>query len=215
MNDNRRYRFAPDSSAHREEYPIIAGWVPPGSRVMDLGCGDGSLLALLKTQGVQGEGLEISASGAAVAHRKGIKVRQGRIDQALPFADHSFDYAICNVTIQMVMYPEVLISEMKRVARYQIISFPNFAFFPNRLELLVKGRMPKIMLYGYQWYSTGHIHQLSVQDFEEFCWKQRLSIVKTHFRFPNRVWIIPGSVFKMFPNAWSTVAIYLLTAGQT
>lgn len=214
MNDNRQYYFELDSIAHREEYLTIAGWIPAGSRVIDLGSGDGSLLALLKTRGVIGEGMEISASGVKATRRKGIKARQGRIDQPLPFQDHSFDCAICNVTIQMVMYPEVLVQEMKRIAKYQIISFPNFAFFPNRLELFFQGRMPKTMLYGYKWYSTGHIHQFSIQDFEEFCRKQRLLVVKTHFRFPNRVWIVPGQVFKMFPNVWSTVAIYLLTPDQ-
>lgn len=215
MNDNRQYHFEPNSTANREEYQIITSWIPPGSRVIDLGCGDGSLLALLKTTGIVGEGIEISASGVQATRRKGIKARCGQIDQPLPFQDHSFDYAICNVTIQMVMYPEVLIEEMKRIAHYQIISFPNFAFFPNRLELFFKGRMPKTMLYGYKWYSTGHIHQFSIQDFKEFCRKQRLSVVKTHYRFPNRIWMIPGQVFKAFPNGWSTVAIYLLNTDQT
>lgn len=215
MNDNRQYHFEPNSTANREEYPIITSWIPPGSRVIDLGCGDGSLLAILKTQGIVGEGVEISESGVKATRRKGIKARRGLIDQPLPFKDHSFDCAICNVTIQMVMYPEILVQEMKRIAKYQIISFPNFAFFPNRLELFFKGRMPKTMLYGYNWYSTGHIHQFSIQDFEEFCRKQRLSIVKTHYRLPKRIWIVPGHIFKMFPNVWSTVAIYLLNRDQT
>jgi len=99
--------------------------------------------------------------------KKGLKVIQGRIDEKLPFDDNTFDYSICNVTIQMVMYPEILLSEMKRISKYQIVSFPNFCHYKNRLDLLLKGRMPKPMLFGYKWYSTGHIHQLSIKDFYE------------------------------------------------
>ena len=88
------------------------------------------------------------------------------IDEPLSYADNEFDLSICHITIQMVMYPEVLLKEMKRISKFQIISFPNFAFYKNRMDLLFNGRMPKPMLFGYKWFSTGHIHQFSLKDFE-------------------------------------------------
>jgi methionine biosynthesis protein MetW len=118
-----------------------------------------------------------------------------------------FDYAICNVTIQMVMYPEVLVSEMKRIAHYQIISFPNFAQLLNRLDLLLRGRMPKPMLFGYDWYNTGHIHQLSVKDFLKLAEKFNLTICEqSHIGIGG----LSGFIVKGNPNLLSTTAIYLL-----
>lgn len=167
-NDNRNYDYSNAFSEEREEYKLICELVEPNSKVIDLGCGNGSLLVkLIKEKNVTGEGIEISDSGVEVCEAKGLKVYKGRIDENLPFPDNTFDYSICNVTIQMVMYPEVLLSEMKRISKYQIISLPNFAHYKNRLDLLLNGRMPKPMLFEYKWYSTGHIHQLSIKDFYE------------------------------------------------
>lgn len=144
MGDNREYEYKADRSAHREEFSKIVDWIPEGSRVLDLGCGEGSLLKLLvERKKAQVEGIEISPSGVSVCRSKGLKVRQGRIDEGLPWVDEAFDYAVCNVTLQMVMYPEKLLSEMGRVATRQIVSFPNFANLRNRLELIFFGRMPR------------------------------------------------------------------------
>ena len=167
-NDNRNYDYSSAFTEEREEYKLICELVEPNSKVIDLGCGNGSLLAkLIKEKNVTAEGVELSESGVEVCKEKGLKVLKGKIDEKLPFADNSFDYSICNVTIQMVMYPEVLLSEMKRISKYQIVSFPNFAHYKNRIDLLLKGRMPKPMLFGYKWYNTGHIHQMSIKDFFE------------------------------------------------
>jgi len=179
MNDNRKYKFTPESVAHRDEYPIIANLIKKGSKVIDLGCGDGSLLKLLKeTKETKGLGIEISKSGVVSSLAKKIKAVQGRIDVKLPYRDKEFDYAICNVTLQMVMYPEVLLSEMHRISRYQIVTFPNFAFILNRYELLIKGQMPRTMIPGYDWYSTGHIHQLSIKDYRRFCKTNKFTIAR-------------------------------------
>ena len=167
-NDNRNYDYSTAFTEERDEYKLICDLVEPNSTVIDLGCGNGSLLEKLKKEkNVKGEGVELSSSGIEACKKKGLKIIQGRIDEKLPFDDNFFDYSICNVTIQMVMYPEVLLSEMKRISKYQIVSFPNFAHYKNRLDLLLKGRMPKPMLFGYKWYSTGHIHQMSNKDFYE------------------------------------------------
>lgn len=168
QNDNRNYDYSSVPEEFRTEYNLILDFVASGSKVIDLGCGNGSLLNLLQEKrGCQGAGVELSPSGVAACREKGLSVVEGKIDEPLPFEDKAFDYAICNVTIQMVNYPEVLLAEMKRVAKKQIVSFPNFGFYKNRIDLCLHGRMPRPMLFGYSWYSTGHIHQLSIKDFYE------------------------------------------------
>src|SRR4030066_727560 len=167
-NDNRNYDYSVAFAEEREEYKLICELVETNSKVIDLACGNGSLLEkLIKEKNIKGEGVELSSSGVEACKKKGLKVIQGRIDEKLPFDDNTFDYSICNVTIQMVMYPEVLLKEMKRISKYQIISFPNFAFYKNRIDLFFNGRMPKPMLPNHTWFNTGHIHQFSIKDFYE------------------------------------------------
>jgi methionine biosynthesis protein MetW len=161
-NDNRQYDYTGFTNDHRAEYDLVLNMVD----VLDLGCGNGSLLQLLqKDKNCRVSGMELSPSGVAICRQKGLEVIEGSIDQVLPYADKQFDYSICNVTLQMVYYPEITLKEMARISRYQIISFPNFAYWKNRLDLLLNGRMPKPGLFGYQWYNTGHIHQFSISDF--------------------------------------------------
>ena len=208
-NDNRNYRYSMSSEGWREEYQQIIDWIPAKSKVIDLGCGDGSLLLHLKRKGVNGAGLEISKSGVNSAEKKGIKAFKGRIDKKLPYKNNEFDYSICNVTLQMVMYPEVLLKEMKRISKKQIITFPNFAFLPNRLDLLVNGRMPRVMIPGYHWYSTGHIHQLSIKDFTIFCEDNGIKIVDSNHIFPGSGLPLTGKTVKKFPNLFASMAIFL------
>lgn len=209
-NDNRNYDYSGAETEYRAEYELIADAVAPGSAVLDLGCGNGSLLALLRNKKqAQCTGIELSPSGVAAAKNKGLNVSEGRIDEVLPFPDTAFDYAVCNVTIQMVMYPEILLSEMKRVSRYQIISFPNFGFYRNRLDLLVNGRMPAPMLFGYSWFSTGHIHQLSINDFYQ--------LIKTVGGLSVKSLILQQSanpvknlLMQTFPNLFQILPIFVL-----
>ena len=204
MGDNRQYEYTVDSRAERKEYATIVDWIPEGCRVLDLGCGEGSLLqVLIRKKKIRAEGMELSASGVEVCRSRGLAVRQGRIDETLPWADDSFDYAVCNVTVQMVMYPERLVAEMARVARRQIISFPNFANLRNRWELLVMGRMPKAMLFGHSWWNTGHIHQLSVKDFEEI--SVRVGVQTTRRAFFGRLTFL--GLGNLAPNLFSTLAL--------
>jgi methionine biosynthesis protein MetW len=184
--------------------------VEPKASVIDLGCGNGSLLdKLIKGKNVTGEGIELSDSGVEVCKAKGLKVYKGRNDEKLPFPDNTFDYSICNVTIQMVMYPEVLLSEMKRISKYQIISFPNFAHYKNRLDMLLKGRMPKPMMFGYKWYNTGHIHQMSIKDFYELVEDVGgMRIIKVNAlgsRNPLKHFIL-----KKLPNIFQILQVFLL-----
>jgi methionine biosynthesis protein MetW len=210
VNDNRNYDYSHHPEGERYEYRVIADMIKPGARVLDLGCGNGALLSLLKKEkSVIEEGLEISESGVALCQQKGLHVRIGRIDEALPYDTDSFDYAICNVTIQMVLYPEILLREMKRVARYQIISFPNFGFWRNRLDLLINGRMPRPMLFGYTWYNTGHIHQLSFSDFERLVAEVGgLTVLQKKYDRPNDEF--RRTISAILPELFHLLGIYLL-----
>jgi len=180
----------------RNEYPIIVDWVKERSTVIDLGCGDGTLLQMLKEKGVAGFGIEKDKKLVETCTDKGLSVKEGLIDKIQDSTYHNeFDYAICNVTLSVVEHPKVLLDEMFRISENQIISFPNFAKWQNRLELLFKGRMPQWMLCGYKWYSTGQLHQLSIKDFEEYI--KDKEIVKKKF-LPNRI----------LPNLTAYTAIY-------
>lgn len=217
MNDNRNYKYDLNSISKREEYSIIERLLNNKSKVIDLGCGDGTLLGLLrKKKNVKiADGIEISETGVKVSKKKGLNVWQGSIDIPLKkIKDKSYDYAICNVTLQMVMYPEVLISEMLRISDKQIISFPNFAFILNRIELLLKGKMPQFMISGYKWYSTGHIHQLSILDFKDYCKQNKIKILKEEYIIPRTPIFIPDFILKLFPNLFSSMAVFLTTKGN-
>ena len=144
-----------------------------------------------------------------VCLKKGLNVTEGKIDEALPFGDNHFDYAICNVTLQMVMFPELLLKEMKRISHYQVISFPNFAFWRNRYDLFFNGRMPHPMLFGYTWYSTGHIHQFSINDFKETSKQFGLQIIESTSINKTANPLISFLV-KSSPNLFSMENVFLL-----
>ena len=205
-DDNRQYDYSQNQSQNRAEYDYITQLISSGSSVIDLGCGNGSLLKkLVEEKKVLAQGIEISLSGVEACKNKGLKILHGRIDEKLPFKDLEFDFSICNVTMQMVMYPEVLLKEMKRISNYQIISFPNFAFYKNRIDLLLNGRMPRPMLFDYKWYNTGHIHQFSISDFyellndvggikvEQLLWAKTKNTIKDYLSrtFPDLFMAIP------------------------
>jgi methionine biosynthesis protein MetW len=210
VNDNRNYTFLDDSLGERSEYQLILDMISPKSKVIDLGCGDGVLLEkLINTKSVIGTGIELSPNGINICKNKGLNVIQGRIDEKLNFADDSFDYSICNVTIHMVVYPEILLSEMKRISKYQIISFPNFGFYKNRLEFLLKGGMPQHSLFGYKWYNTGHIHQCSITDFYSLINEIGLKILEHKYINPRNP--IKKVMMDLFPNLFQLVPIFLLT----
>jgi methionine biosynthesis protein MetW len=205
MADNRRYEWK-DDLCERPEYPIIVGWVARGSRVLDLGCGNGSLLRVLRHEkAVRCAGIELSPSGVIACQAHQLEVRQGSIDEELAeVPTQAIDYAICNVTLQMVMRPEVTLREMARVARFQIVSFPNFAYLANRLELMLLGRMPRRGLFGYDWYDTGHIHQLSVADLLRTI--RPLGLVVRDAVYLGAAPLLA----RLWPNLFATEAILLL-----
>lgn len=206
LNDNRDYQYNGEYY-NRHEFSVIKNWIPKNSKIIDLGCGNGALMSYLKKENIDVEGIEIAKSGVEVCLKNGLKVIRGAIDEKATYqiySDYQFDYSICNVTIQMVKYPEILINEMKRISKYQIISFPNFAYLENRFDLFFNGVMPRKMLYRYKWYNTGHIHQLSIKDFKNFCRENNLRIIKRKdfgcFSFISQ-WL--------WPNLFSKESIFL------
>jgi methionine biosynthesis protein MetW len=214
VNDNRQYNYTNNFTETRPEYALVCSIVPAESSVIDLGCGEGSLMQKLSTEKkCICTGIEIAASGVEICRQKGLNVQQGEIDKVLSLPDNSFDVAVCNVTLQMVNYPEVTLQEMKRIASAKLIlSFPNFAYWLNRFEMLFKGRMPKKLLYGYTWYNTGHIHQFSLKDIKTL-------IKQTGGLSVSKVLIAPSGnkmvdvLAEWFPNLFGKVLILEIDKG--
>jgi len=209
-SDNRNYLYNNNSVTRRVEFSVIEKNVGKNNKIIDLGCGDGSLMQILSKNGNSCQGMEISQSGVDVCKKRGLNVVKGRIDTKLSFGNKKFDVAVCNVTIQMVMYPEILLAEMKRISKKQIITFPNFGFILNRIELIFYGVFPKWSIFGYGWYSTGHIHQLSIRDFIVYCKENNLKILKAEHVGPGGlIGILLKPVVEIFPNLFATMAIFV------
>lgn len=156
--------------AGRIDLHIISGFVEPGSKVLDLGCGSGDLLLKLKQEKqVAGEGIEISDEGVRDCISKGLAVHHGDIDEGLDsYADGSFDYVVLSQTLQMTHNPAFVLQEMLRVGTKAVVSIPNFGHWPMRRQLLL-GRMPVTPTFPYRWYETPNIRFTTTRDFKEFC----------------------------------------------
>ena len=160
-----------DTTGMRLDFLLLADMVAPGSRVLDIGCGDGDLLSLLRDRkGVDGRGIEISREGVNACLAKGLPVIQGDADTDLAdYPDDAFDYVILSQTIQATRQPKVVLEHLLRIGRRAIVSFPNFGHWRVRLELLVKGRMPVTENLPYSWHNTPNIHFCTIRDFLELC----------------------------------------------
>ncbi len=152
----------------RLDLGVIADMVPPGSRVLDLGCGDGTLLEeLIRHRGCQGQGVEVSSEAFHACVARGIPVVAADIDEGLPdFTDGSFDVVVLSHTLQATRRPALVLREMMRVADTGIVSFVNYGHIALRLELLVRGRMPIPQPTARRWFETSNIHPCSIRDFE-------------------------------------------------
>jgi|UniRef100_UPI0035CBF4FE methionine biosynthesis protein MetW len=154
----------------RPDLAIIAEHVAPGSRILDVGCGDGALMAALRdTRQVDARGLELDAGNVAAAVSRGLSVIQGDADIDLAeYPDGSFDYAILSQTLQTAKRPDVVLDHLLRVGRQAFVSFPNFAHWRVRMSLLWGGRMPVTRLLPERWYDTPNIHHVTIDDFRQF-----------------------------------------------
>lgn len=161
----------------RPDFDVIAAWVEPGHRVLDLGCGDGTLLRWLREiRGVQGWGVEIDPANVLAAIRNGVNVIQSDLDQGLrDFADDAFDHVVLSRTLQTVRHTEGILREMLRVGREAVVSFPNFAYWKN-LRSVLDGRMPVSEDLPYQWYDSPNVRFFTLLDFEALCEQMGLRI---------------------------------------
>jgi len=183
----------------RSDLALIAGWIRPGAHVLDLGCGDGALLAALSEhRGVTGYGLEIDPDNIARCIASGVDVIQTDLDRGLPeFESDGFDYVIMTQSLQALHFPTRVLDEMLRIGREGIVSFPNMGHWKCRLQLAAGGHMPKTRTLPHQWYDTPNIHLCTVADFERVCRERGYAIheraaVDRHHRMTRGARLLPN-----------------------
>lgn len=186
----------------RYDFELIASWIPERSRVLDLGCGDGVLLAgLAATRGTSGYGIEIDDANVLASVRNGVQVIQSDIEEGLAsFEDNAFDFVILSQTLQAMRDAEAVMNEMLRVGREGIVSFPNFGYWRHRLDIL-HGHMPVSKTLPHDWWNTPNIHLCTVKDFEDLCVKVGAEILD------ERV-IHAGRTVSFAPNLLGSLGIF-------
>jgi methionine biosynthesis protein MetW len=187
---------------HRPDFAAIAGWIKLESSVLDLGCGDGTLLRYLKdTRRTRGYGVEIDDDSIHACVRNGVNVVQSDLERGLSgFEDNSFDYVVLSQTLQAMRNSESIMREMLRVGREGIVTFPNFGYWKNRLQVL-RGRMPVSENLPYEWFNTPNVHLCTIADFERFCAERRIRIVE-------RKVLTHGRPVTLAPNVLGALAVY-------
>ncbi|MCB1705816.1 MAG: methionine biosynthesis protein MetW [Halioglobus sp.] len=188
----------------------IQRWIAPGSRVLDLGCGDGVFLEFLRDQRqVRGTGLEIDQKYITAAIARGLNVIEQNMDEGLSnFPDQSFDTVVLALALQAVRYPERVLDEMLRIGREGIVTFPNFGHWRCRLMLGLQGHMPVSSFMPYTWYNTPNIHFCTVKDFEDLCVAKDIRIVSREVVGETRDKPLLSNTW---PNLFASTAIYRIT----
>src|SRR6266853_4362086 len=154
----------------RVDHLLVAAMVEPKSRVLDVGCGDGELLKLLESRGVDGRGIELSREGVNECVAKGLAVIQGDADTDLAdYPNDAFDYVILSQTLQATRRPRVVLEHMLRIGRNAVVSFPNFGHWKIRLQLFFGGHMPSTDNLPYAWWESPNIHFCTIKDFRDLC----------------------------------------------
>ena len=192
------------SPASRSDFETIAQWIPSGAKVLDLGCGDGSLLRYLKdTRGAKAYGVEIADEKILASIQNGVNVIQTDLESGLSgFESHSFDFVVLSQTLQAMKNTEAIVREMLRVGRQAIVTFPNFGYWRHRLQV-IGGHMPVSSDLPYQWYDTPNIHLCTLTDFEAVC--------ATHgVRILERIVMHRGAAVHALPNLLGSLAVYRL-----
>lgn len=178
----------------RIDHKTIIDWVPAGSRVLDLGCGEGELLAALKERKqVKGVGMELSLEAVSACIRRGVSAYQGDLDQGLAdLRSASYDVVILNETLQVIKNPRFIMSEALRVGKRVIVGFPNFGYWAVRAQVLA-GRTPETKSLPYRWYNSPNLHFMSVLDFRDFARDEHLKVRReAHFYHERRIHVLPN-----------------------
>jgi methionine biosynthesis protein MetW len=194
----------------RIDYKLIQDLVPEGATVLDLACGDGELLAdLIAEKRVRGSGVEIDQAAVEKCVGRGLSVFHGDLDAGLAdYSDQSHEVVILSLSLQQLRRPRMIVREMVRVGRRAIVSFPNFAHWSTRCQLLVDGRMPVTGDLPYQWWDTPNIHLCTIQDFRVLCREEGLCIERElYLRSMDR----PAPEHPVLPNLLARIAIFAVT----
>jgi len=195
----------------RYDLQIIASWIEPGARVLDLGCGEGDLLHYLeKNKQVIGTGIERVESRVALGIEKGLSILHGDINaEILDYADNSFDYVILSQTLQQVYEPASLLQELLRVGGRGIVSFPNFSHWRIRLQLLFTGYAPISKQLPFEWYDTPNIRVITLKDFRKFSKEVGFKILK-EVAINTNSQDKRGSIVSVLPNLLATYGIFMI-----
>jgi methionine biosynthesis protein MetW len=191
----------------RADFDVVSAWVPQGARVLDLGCGDGALLArLMKERGCRGYGVEIDSEAVLAAMKNGVNVIQSNIEGGLAFfRNRSFDIAILSQTLQATRYTEALIKDVLDIGKSAIVTIPNFGHWQVRWQLGIGGRMPVSKRLPYQWYDTPNVHFSTILDFDRFCEDKGIVIEK-------KIVLAGGKEVHFLPNLRGETAVFQIRA---
>ncbi len=192
----------------RADFALIAQWIAPNAKVLDLGCGDGSLLSQLrKTHNIRGYGVEKDDANWLKAMNNGVDVIQMDLESGLSgFEAQSFDVVILSQTLQAVLNTEAIVHEMLRVGREVIVTFPNFGYWRHRIQITM-GNMPVSDNLPYQWYDTPNVHLCTINDFDDFCRKSNIKV-------QQRLVLTDKKEVHVMPNIMGSLAMYRLRSGQ-
>jgi methionine biosynthesis protein MetW len=195
----------------RFDLQIIASWIEKGSKVLDLGCGEGDLLYFLKqNKGVKCTGIERKESRVARCIEKGLSVLQGDInEEVFDFPDNTFDYVVLSQTLQQVYEPSELIKSLLRIGKKGIVSFPNFSYWRVRLQLLLTGYAPITRQLPYEWYNTPNIRVITLKDFRKFSKEVGFKIVN-EVAVNSHSYDRSGKIIKFLPDLHATYGIFLI-----
>ena len=191
-------------------YKIITEMIESNASVLDVGCGDGTLMKMLQEKKVQVTGIDIDQDNIIKCLEKRLSVIQGDIDEGLlGFPDKSYDYVILNQTLQSTEKPDFVIQEMLRIGKKVVISFPNFAYWKVRFYLMFQGKMPKSKILPFEWYNTPNIHLLTIKDFYDFAKRHNFKIEKEICMTKGK--LSKSIVRKIFNNFLTEEVMFLCT----
>ena len=192
--------------AEKTEQKIVSSWIASGASVLDLGCGDGELLArLIAEKQVRAQGIEICEQAMRRCVAAGLSVFQEDIDTGLAeYGDKSFDYVILNQTFQQVKRPDFVLEEALRVGKRVVVGFPNFCYITDRFQIFFQGKVPVSASLPYEWYDTPNLHFLSISDFFKYCKKRDIHIEKQGFCTKNRR-------IRFWSNLFGEVGLFLIS----